>query len=481
MKKSATKQEALEHRKAANKEWKAKSRHIWSGCDPNPRHTLYYQRQLPELALPEEWLRFQDIMSRELPVTLRVCPRRNPAVAQWLHRKFNDPMFNTMVGRFIEFKGEVLQGEVLRPVVSCGKEVYELAVDSTTLAKDEGLTTLSSLIKREVRLGNIVRQELVSMIPAILLNVACDHWVLDVCAAPGSKTEQLLSIMDGDADRRGILSCTGLVLANDADYKRIETLKCRHRCAQSSRLVLTCSRAEDLRRHLERPFFDRILCDVPCSGDGTFRKSPHLWRLFRPRSALELHPIQLQIATSAALLLKPGGRMVYSTCSINPIEDEAVVAGLVKRFYGKLKVVDSLHNELLPGFIFCPGKLSWENSLDVFSVGESSQEGRKETIMRLPELLPSMIAPSVEEAKSLNLEKCLRVLPQDQNTGGFFIAVLELAEDLTQDERCFFNRNSKIDADKSTSVMKNLGWNYSFSTIYSHYFQRYHIRSFQYF
>ena len=170
--------------------------------------------------------------------------------------------------------------------------------------------------------------------------------------------------------------------------------------------------------------------------------------------------------------------MVYSTCSINPIEDEAVVAGLVKRFYGKLKVVDSLHDELLPGFIFRRGKLSWENSLDVFSVGESSQEDQKETIKRLPGLLPSMIAPSVGEAKSMNLEKCLRVLPQDQNTGGFFIAVLELTEDLTEDERCFLNRNAKIDADKSTSVMKNLGWNYSFSNIYSHYFQRYHRWSF---
>jgi 16S rRNA C967 or C1407 C5-methylase (RsmB/RsmF family) len=91
-------------------------------------------------------------------------------------------------------------------------------------------------------------------------------------------------------------------------------------------LVLTCSRAETLQALVAGPFFDRIVCDVPCSGDGTFRKSPHIWRLFRPRVALELHVIQLQIAAAAVAMLKPGGRMAYSTCSINPIEDEAVIS-----------------------------------------------------------------------------------------------------------------------------------------------------------
>ena len=97
------------------------------------------------------------------------------------------------------------------------------------------------------------------------------------------------------------------------------------------------------------PVFDRIVADVPCGGDGTIRKFPHIWRLFRPRMSLELHLVQLQIAISSVLLLKPGGRMVYSTCSINPLEDEAVVSGLLRRFWGRLRLVDTRAEGLLPG------------------------------------------------------------------------------------------------------------------------------------
>ena len=441
-----------------------KNRKIWSGIDPNPRHTLYYKRQLPELA--EDWLRFQETMSNELPVTFRVCLYRDPFTASALESMMKT-RFETMAGRYIEVKGEVLEGKVVHQVQAFGRGTFELAVDSATLAKDEGLQSLNDLLKREVALGNIVRQELVSMIPAVLLNVKYDHWVLDMCAAPGSKTEQILSAMDEDAARCHIKVCTGLVVANDADQKRIQTLKNRHRCSRSPRLVITCSRAEDLRRKFQHPVFDRILCDVPCSGDGTFRKSPHLWRLFRPRTAVELHSIQLQIAVSSVLLLKPGGRMVYSTCSLNPIEDEAVVAGLLSLFRGKLKIIDSAHEELLPGFRFRCGKTYWECSNDVFSLGELNEDDRKETINRLPELLPSMFPPTADMAHDLHLDKCLRVLPQDQNTGGFFIAVLELTEALSVEERSKFDQAHRgtgslyeeVDVNKSSDVMRNLGTN----------------------
>ena len=72
--------------------------------------------------------------------------------------------------------------------------------------------------------------------------------------------------------------------------------------------------------------YDRILCDVPCSGDGTIRKAADIWRRWTPINGNGLHPLQLRIALQSASLLKVGGRMVYSTCSFNPVEDEAVVA-----------------------------------------------------------------------------------------------------------------------------------------------------------
>ena len=76
----------------------------------------------------------------------------------------------------------------------------------------------------------------------------------------------------------------------------------------------------------ESILFDRILCDVPCSGDGTIRKAPDIWRRWTPGNGNGLHPLQLRIALHACQMLKIGGRLVYSTCTFNPIEDEAVVA-----------------------------------------------------------------------------------------------------------------------------------------------------------
>ena len=72
--------------------------------------------------------------------------------------------------------------------------------------------------------------------------------------------------------------------------------------------------------------FDRILCDVPCSGDGTIRKAPDIWRRWTPGNGIGLHPLQIRIALQACRLLKVGGRLVYSTCTYNPLEDEAVVS-----------------------------------------------------------------------------------------------------------------------------------------------------------
>lgn len=76
----------------------------------------------------------------------------------------------------------------------------------------------------------------------------------------------------------------------------------------------------------ESILFDRILCDVPCSGDGTIRKAPDIWRRWTPGNGNGLHPLQLRIALHACQMLKVGGRLVYSTCTFNPVEDEAVVA-----------------------------------------------------------------------------------------------------------------------------------------------------------
>ncbi|CAN0237249.1 unnamed protein product, partial [Hapterophycus canaliculatus] len=86
--------------------------------------------------------------------------------------------------------------------------------------------------------------------------------------------------------------------------------------------------------------FDRVLADVPCSGDGTLRKQPSIWRTWTVAGGLGLHPLQLLITLRGAAMLKIGGKMVYSTCSLNPIEDEAVVAEVLRRCGGNLELED---------------------------------------------------------------------------------------------------------------------------------------------
>lgn len=104
--------------------------------------------------------------------------------------------------------------------------------------------------------------------------------------------------------------------------------------------------------------FDRVLCDVPCSGDGTARKNPGIWRTWNSLGGLALHPLQINIAMNGARLTKVGGYMCYSTCSMNPIENEAVVAQIMRLTDGALELVDK--REEMEGFIGRRGWTSWK-------------------------------------------------------------------------------------------------------------------------
>ena len=224
------------------------------------------------------------------------------------------------------------------------------------------------------------------MIPPLLLDVRPHHLVLDTCASPGSKTAQLLEMLHtntfggveketGKEGGNGAGSNppsppplpvvpTGAVVANDKDPARCNMLAHQVARCPSPALVVTCHDASfyptpgggstNNAAHLR---FDRVLADVPCSGDGTLRKAVDLWRRWTPASAVGLHPLQLRIARRGAALLGVGGRLVYSTCSLNPVEDEAVVAALLTASAGALVLAD-VSGEL-PGLARSPGLSSW--------------------------------------------------------------------------------------------------------------------------
>lgn len=318
----------------------------------------------------------------------------------------------------------------------------------------------------ETEIGNISRQEVVSMIPPLLIDVRPGMTVLDMCAAPGSKSAQLMELIhageeetmlqaakevqNGNAgpDRIGPDGLnddgrtTGLLIANDSDYKRAHMLIHQMKRLNSPNLIVTNHDATmypsiklpplpatdgkpQKNRYLK---FDRILADVPCSGDGTARKNYNVWKEWNPQNALGLHATQARILVRALQMLKVGGRVVYSTCSMNPVENEAVIASAIDRCGGSanVKIVD-VSNEL-PGLKRASGLKTWKvmdrEGRMWSNWQEVEQQREKEGIIGLGRLAEGMFPPTGQNT-DIPLERCTRIYPHQQDTGGFFITVLE--------------------------------------------------------
>ena len=151
------------------------------------------------------------------------------------------------------------------------------------------------------------------MIPPIVLDVKPHHKVLDMCAAPGSKTAQLIEAIHAVED----VVPKGLVVANDSDNSRCYMLVHQAKRLQSPCVVITNHDAS-IMPNLQVPDpnsgeltnlrFDRILCDVPCSGDGTLRKNADIWPKWSAGTSTNLHGIQWRILKRGMELLEIGGR-----------------------------------------------------------------------------------------------------------------------------------------------------------------------------
>jgi len=395
---------------------------------------------------------------------------------------------------------------------------YQVSIDKQTLRRNSALKPFHDWLKIQTEAGFVTRQEAVSMIPPVVLDPKPHHLVLDMAAAPGSKTSQLLEIINLPT-KENCHEPKGCVVANDSDVKRAYMLVHQMRRINSPAVFITsCDarffpllRDNSISKSDDSPegLFDRVLCDVPCTGDGTARKNPGIWKNWNALNGYALHPLQLAIALRGAQSTKVGGYLCYSTCSINPIENEAVVAELLRLSEGSLELVE--RKSRLENLVSRPGVSSWMNLAetkssrevknfkkknnakmiarrkeweeknrdmtndkiesevengkkvqDVTEESEKSPEDGAKFVSSKTEFKPksmddkeelrmlvkssgmveyssyeevpplmrkriraSCFPPTPEEITKFKLEHCMRILPQDMNTGGFFVALLK--------------------------------------------------------
>ncbi len=179
-------------------------------------------------------------------------------------------------------------------------------------------------------------QEPSAMTPGAMLPVEPGDRVLDVCAAPGGKSTQLGAQLKG----------RGLLVANDISPSRARALLKNLELAGIPNICVTGETPERLAAQWPE-FFDKILVDAPCSGEGMFRRDEEMVKDWSQRGPAYYSPLQQEILFEAVRMLKPGGLLLYSTCTFSTEEDEGTVKAALDRF-PELELCH-LDHRLVPG------------------------------------------------------------------------------------------------------------------------------------
>jgi len=219
-------------------------------------------------------------------------------------------------------------------------------------------------------MGHIHVQEEISMASPVVLDPIPGERVLDLCAAPGSKTTQIASMMEN----------RGLLVANDPANSRVASL--RSNCERAGAINVAVTRYDG--RRFPSTKFDRVLVDAPCTGQGMARKDLTVLDRWSLKRSLGLQRLQRGLLERATDLVKSGGTIVYSTCTFAPEENEAVVSWVAERVPQV-----SLEEVSIPGLENSPGLTEWDGS----RFGDE-------------------------------METCARYYPHQNDTGGFFVAKL---------------------------------------------------------
>ena len=218
-------------------------------------------------------------------------------------------------------------------------------------------------------------QEEAALLPVKLLDPQPGEHILDLCAAPGNKTAQIAIALNN----------RGTVIANDSHAGRLAPLHAA--IARLGLVNITTIAMDGVEIPRDAGPFDRVLADVPCSGEGTIRKGPRMHQPVANKFRDWLRGKQRALLRQAIDLCRPGGRIVYSTCTFAPEENEAIINSILSE-RSDIQLISAAEDMVGTS----PGITSWQGK-------EFSKE----------------------------LTKTVRIWPHKSGTGGFFAAILEKA------------------------------------------------------
>ncbi len=322
---------------------------------------LFVERM--KILLEEDFTEYLKILEKE-PLksircnTLKISPEK-------LIKKLEEKNLNAL------FSSQVRKEEKNWKIKQLFKNFPEIMIVENELEPGELGRSLEHM------LGYYYIQEIASMLPILALNPKPNEFMLDLCASPGSKTTQISAMMKN----------SGTIIANEVSLGRIKILASNaERCGVANTILTKKEGSHLCRKFLkENIFFDKILIDAPCSGEGTLRSTPKTYKMWNINTIKKLSGIQKNLLISAIDILKPNGEIVYSTCTHAPEENEEVLDFALKKFGDKIKI----ENISLP--IKCrQGITKWNG-----------------------------------EEYDRQITKSCRIYPQDNDTEGFFIAKIK--------------------------------------------------------